>query len=131
MATKNILLVDDNEAWTILMKTMLENFGSGDIEILYAADGEEGVEKYEKMAEEGKKPDLVLMDIQLPNMKGNDATKAIIKKHTDANIFAFTMFPDKTHRELMENAGVKGFISKLPRARQLASDIIGALEHGG
>ena len=126
---KNLLLVDDNEAWNVLMKTMLEGFGLKDVIVSYAADGETGIEKYEEMVEEGKKPDLVLMDIQLPNMKGDDATKAIIKRDKDANIFAFTMFPDETHRELMENAGVNGFISKLPRAKQLASDIIGALRH--
>ena len=129
--SKNILLVDDNDAWNILMKTLLEDFGAEGVVVSYAASGEEGLKKYEEMEEEGKHPDLVLMDIQLPNMKGDKATKEIMKKHTHANIFAFTMFPDESHRELMENAGVNGFISKLPRAKQLAGDIIGAMEHGG
>jgi len=128
--TDSILLVDDNEAWSVLMKTMLKDFGLEDVDVTYAASGEEGVKKYEEMVDEGKTPELVLMDIQLPNMKGNEATKAIIKKHPDANIFAFTMFPDESHRKLMENAGVQGFISKLPRSRQLAGDIIGAMRHG-
>lgn len=128
--TKNILLVDDNEAWNVLMKTMLGDFGLKDVVVSYATSGEEGIKKYEDMEKEGKHPDLVLMDIQLPNIKGNDATKEILKKHRDANIFAFTMFPDESHRELMENAGVNGFISKLPGAKQLSSDIIGAIEHG-
>jgi len=131
MAIENLLLVDDNEAWNVLMKTMLEDFGLKDVVIFYAASGEEGIWKYEDMEKEGKHPDLVLMDIQLPNIKGDEATKMMMKKHKDANIFAFTMFPDKSHRELMENAGVKGFISKLPRVKQLASDIIGALKPDG
>jgi two-component system competent response regulator ComA len=129
--TKNILLVDDNEAWNVLMKTMLGDFGLKDVVVSYAASGEEGIKKYEDMEKEGKHPDLVLMDIQLPNIKGNEAAMMILKKHKHANIFAFSMFPDESHRELMENAGVNGFISKLPRAKQLSSDIIGALRHDG
>lgn len=131
MATKNILLVDDNDAWNVLMKTMLKDFGDEDVNIEYATSGEEGIKRYEEMEDKGKAPDLVLMDIQLPNIKGDEATREILKKHKDANIFAFTMFPDESHRELMENAGVNGFISKLARSKQLSSDIIGAIKHDG
>jgi len=124
--TKNIFLVDDNIVWSILTKDLLRDFGEEDVNIEYAKNGEEGIKKYEEM----EKVDLVMMDIRLPDISGAEANKKILEKHENANVFAFSMFPDKRHRDMMEEAGVHGFISKLPKAKQLSSDMIGALEYG-
>ena len=70
MSAKRILVVDDNDDVRYLLLLLLER--SGGYETLEAATGQEAMEK----AISGR-PDLILMDIRLPDISGVDATKAI------------------------------------------------------
>jgi two-component system cell cycle response regulator DivK len=67
--TKRILVVEDQEDLRGVLRTLLT--GSG-YEMIEAADGRAGVEK--AMSE---RPDLILMDIQMPVLNGYDATQQI------------------------------------------------------
>ena len=73
-----ILTVDD----AMYMRTMLKNIldGAG-YEIIEAADGSAGVATYE-----AEQPDLVLMDITMPEMDGITATKTILEKDPSAKV---------------------------------------------
>ncbi len=66
---RRILVVEDNETNLYLIRFMLQKSG---YEVIEAMDGETGVELAAK-----EKPDLILMDIQLPDIDGLEATKAI------------------------------------------------------
>jgi two-component system, cell cycle response regulator DivK len=70
MSASRILVVDDNDDVRYILLVLLER--SGGYETLEAATGQEAVEK----AISGR-PDLILMDIRLPDISGVDATKAI------------------------------------------------------
>ncbi len=72
---KRILVVEDNETNLYLIRFMLNKSG---YEVIEAMDGETGVELAAK-----EKPDLILMDIQLPDIDGLEATKTIRKFETD------------------------------------------------
>ena len=61
-AGKTVLLVEDSPTQALHFQTLLEEKG---VNVLWASDGESGVE----MAQE-QSPDLVVLDIQLPNMNG-------------------------------------------------------------
>ena len=67
--TKRILVVEDQEELRDVLRTLL--VGSG-YEMLEAADGQAGVAKVQS-----DRPDLILMDIQLPVLDGYDATRRI------------------------------------------------------
>ncbi|MES2769094.1 MAG: response regulator [Bdellovibrionota bacterium] len=103
---RKILLVEDNATNIAIMTEFLtdENF-----EILFAKDGEEAV----AVAESGK-PDLILMDINLPIMSGIDATKKIRSNPNtkDIPIIALTagIMPDQKKQAM--DAGCNDFHGK-------------------
>ena len=69
MMKKTILVIEDNEDNRRIMRDLLT---SGGYEVIEAVTGEEGV-----TAAEAYRPDLILMDVQLPGMDGYEATERI------------------------------------------------------
>ena len=100
----SILVVEDNADNMQLMHYLLKAFG---YEPLLARSGAEGI----RLARE-RRPDLVLMDVQMPEMDGYQATEAI-KSELDAcpviAVTAFAMVGDE--RRIMAR-GFDGYISK-------------------
>lgn len=108
-----ILIVEDNEKNRTLVKDVLEYHG---YEVIEAGDGLEGI----KISKEHK-PDLILMDIQMPAMSGYDAIK-IFKNNPetkDIKIIALTSFAMKGDREKILEAGADEYISKPIDTRSL------------
>jgi two-component system cell cycle response regulator DivK len=103
---KRILVVEDNETNLYLIRFMLEKNG---YEVIEARDGAAGVELAIK-----EKPDLILMDVQLPDIDGLEATKRI--RASEANgeipIVALTSFAMPGDREKALAAGCTGYIEK-------------------
>ena len=103
---KKILLVEDNETNMYIFNRILRKGGH---EVIPATSGEEGV----KMAIK-EKPDLILMDIQLTDMDGLEATKKIkeSKEGKDIPIVALTSYAMVGDREKALAAGCTGYIEK-------------------
>jgi two-component system, cell cycle response regulator DivK len=115
MAT--ILLIEDNEANTKLAGLLLRKAGHT---VLCAVDAETGV----AMAR-AKRPDLVLMDVQLPGMDGLAAT-ALLKSHADTAaipVIALTALAMKEDQERSELAGCDAYIAKPLRYQELYATI--------
>ena len=115
MAT--ILLIEDNEANTKLAGLLLRKAGHT---VLCAVDAETGV----AMAR-AQRPDLVLMDIQLPGMDGLAAT-ALLKAHADTAaipVLALTALAMKEDQEKSELAGCDAYIAKPLRYQELYATI--------
>ena len=105
----NILLVEDNKTNQMMMKIILEELGL-DIEI--ANDGLEAVEAYKK-----GQYDLILMDENMPNMNGIEATKEILnlsdkESNFQIPIIALTADAIDGARERYLEAGMKDYLSK-------------------
>ena len=103
---RRVLVVDDTEANIHLMRFILKENG---FEVIEARSGTEGV----KLAVQ-EKPDLVLMDIQLPDIDGLEVTKRIRASEADGNIpiIALTSYAMPGDRERILAAGCTGYISK-------------------
>ncbi len=103
---RRVLVVDDTEANIHLMRFILKENG---FEVIEARSGTEGV----KLAVQ-EKPDLILMDIQLPDIDGLEVTKRIRASEADGNIpiIALTSYAMPGDRERIMAAGCTGYISK-------------------
>lgn len=114
---KKILVVEDNEKNLYLMRFLLEHKG---YKVVDARDGLQGV----KMAEL-EKPDLILMDIQLPVLDGYKATKQIKanKEISDIPVVAITSFAMIGDREKTLKAGCDGYIEKPINPETLIAEI--------
>ena len=105
---KKVLIVEDNKINMLLAKTLVKR-AITDCVIFEAKDGNEAVELYKK-----HKPDLILMDIQMPNKNGYEATREIREMEGDLQvpIIAITagiMIGDK---EKCLNAGMDDYLPK-------------------
>ncbi|MBI5418676.1 MAG: response regulator [Deltaproteobacteria bacterium] len=110
---RKILVVEDVENNRILIRDLLAYYGYTVVE---AKNGSECVE----LAKE-ERPDLILMDLQMPVMDGFTAVK-ILKNDPgtrDIKIFGITSSAMKGDREKVMDAGFDGYISKPIDTRQL------------
>ncbi|MGV7225108.1 MAG: response regulator [Nitrospinales bacterium] len=106
MKTKTILVVEDNELNMKLVKGLIS---IGKYRMLQAPDAESGIQLIRE-----QRPDLVLMDIQLPGMDGLSATK-ILKEDPnlkDMPIVALTSYAMEGDKEKAMEAGCAGYIAK-------------------
>lgn len=103
---KRILIVEDNEHNMYLISFILEKNG---YETIKAVNGEEGFQLAIK-----EKPDIVIMDIQLPDINGLEVTKRIRASKVDGKIpiIAITSFAMSGDREKALEAGCTGYIEK-------------------
>ena len=103
---KRVLVVEDNENNMKLICLVLEKHG---YEPIQAFSGEEGVGK--AIAE---RPDLILMDIQLPDINGMEAVKHIrmVDDMQEVPIIAITSYAMAGDREKILNVGCDGYFEK-------------------
>jgi CheY-like chemotaxis protein len=110
---RRILIVEDNPQNRLLVKVVLEFHG---YEIMEAEDGQAGIEMAKKY-----KPDLILMDLQMPVMDGFTAGK-IIRGDPDTKeikMIAVTSFAMSGDKERIMEAGFDHYIPKPINTREL------------
>ena len=115
--TKRILVVEDTEDNRQIIRDLLTSAG---YEMIEAVDGEEGV----AMAAQHR-PDLILMDIQLPGLDGYEATRRIKAqpelKHIP--IIAVTSYALSGDEAKTREAGCDGYVAKPFSPRQLLAKV--------
>ena len=115
--TKRILVVEDQEDNRRIIRDLLTSAG---YELIEAQDGAEGV----RLAE-SERPDLILMDIQLPVLDGHEATRRI-KENPDLRhipLIVVTSYALSGDEQKATAAGSDGYVAKPFSPRQLLATI--------
>lgn len=124
MSQRRILVVEDNPKNLKLVRDVLTYSG---FEVIEATCGEDGV----RLAHE-ELPDLILMDLQLPGIDGNEALRQI--RSADENhvpVVAVTAFAMNEDRERAFDSGFDGYVEKPISVRALPQQVRDFLELGG
>lgn len=120
---KTVLLTDDNDDIVELMKLILANSG---YQLVVASDGQEAV----RICLE-KTPDLVLMDLNMPNMNGFEATKTLREKGFSNPIVVLTASESEQDRARAEQVGCDGYILKTMEMKDVKSTLDHFLSEAG
>jgi len=106
MSTITLILADDHVMVRSALRMLLE--AQSDMEIVGEAEnGREAVALVRSL-----QPDLVLMDVQMPEMNGIEATREIKKMGGKTAVLALTMYEDEQYFFEMLKAGASGYIPK-------------------
>ena len=127
MANETILIVEDNLLNRKLVEAILKPLG---YRLLTAVDGKEGIEVATR-----ERPDLILMDLQLPKVNGYDATEVLKSQPETAHItiVALTANAMADERERAMAAGCDGYITKPVDTRTFPGQVreyLDSLEEG-
>ena len=106
MKSPKIILVDDHRIFRQGIKNLIDIENIGNV-IGEAADGKEFIELLSE-----HKPDLVLMDIDMPKMNGLEATQKAIELMPDIRIIAITAYDKEDYLYSMIEMGAIGFLLK-------------------
>jgi signal transduction histidine kinase/CheY-like chemotaxis protein len=110
-----ILLVEDSADNQMLIQNYLRSSG---VELIKASDGEEGVEMAIR-----QRPDLILMDIQMPKLDGHDATKRLRGLGFSKPIVALTAHAMREERNKCFTSGCTDYLTK-PIKRDVLIEVI-------
>ena len=121
---KQIAIADDHILLRKGLASLVQNFGYA--VILEADNGRELLDKITK----GVLPDLVLMDINMPEMNGYDSTLWLKQNHPEIKVLALSMYDDETAIIRMLKNGAKGYILKDAEPGELHSAMESVLNKG-
>jgi two-component system cell cycle response regulator DivK len=124
VTTARVLVVEDNPLNLKLVRDVLQFAG---YEVVEASTGEEGVSLARQL-----RPDLVLMDLQLPGIDGSEALR-LIRSDPDTEhvpVVAVTAFAMKQDRDRTRSQGFDGYLSKPLSVRDLPAQVSAFLARG-
>lgn len=102
-----VLLVDDQVLFVESLRTVL-NIITDDFDIIGIANsGQEAIDWVEK-----EQPDLILMDVRMPEMDGVEAARQILERYKDIKIMMLTTYDDDEYVEEAMKFGVSGYMLK-------------------
>lgn len=112
-----VLITDDHQLFREGLVNLL--FSAPDIEVIaQAEDGKDAIEKAKHF-----KPDVILIDIAMPNMTGIEATKELKKQMPEIKVIGVSMHSDKQYVKGILEAGADGYLLKNCTYRQLTEAI--------
>jgi DNA-binding NarL/FixJ family response regulator len=117
MKQTTVLIVDDHRMMRDALVMILER--EKDITVVgQARDGREGAEKAAKL-----KPDVVTLDVAMPNLNGLDAARHIRRHSASTRILIITSYEEDLYIQHALEAGVDGYVTKHSAAETLAAAV--------
>ena len=122
-ATPNarVLIVDDQTLFRSGLARLLEEDPRVQV-IGQAVDGADAVKKTAAL-----KPDVVLMDIKMPNLDGIEATRKIMAEHPEVKVLVLTTFDADSYVLQALHAGASGYVLKNSQAEAIVSSILAVM----
>ncbi len=118
MTKKKVLIADDHALVREGIAAFLKH--CDEVEVIgEASDGFEAIEKTNKL-----RPEIVIMDINMPKLGGLETTLEIKKSHPDTKVLVLTQYEDREYIARFLKAGVSGYLLK----KAVGSDLITALK---
>jgi DNA-binding NarL/FixJ family response regulator len=109
--TISVFVVDDHEVVRRGLQAFLE--GEPDLEVVGDADGgTQALELLARLDEEGRRPDVVLMDLQMEPLDGIESTRQIRARYDDVEVVALTSFGEDERVHAALEAGASGYLLK-------------------
>jgi CheY-like chemotaxis protein len=122
---KRILLIDDEKDLCFFLKTNLEN--TGEFDVLVSNRGNKGIE-----LAQGEKPDLILLDILMPEMSGDEVAEILLENPVTAKIPIIFLTAMVTKEEIgdvmLKKRGGRNFIAKPVTTKEVVAAIKKVLE---
>jgi len=110
-----VLIADDQTLFREGIKDLLENEKVVEV-VGEAVDGQDVIRQAKKL-----KPDVILMDIKLPQVDGIAATRVIRKECPSTNVLILSSYEDEAHVMEAIQAGANGYLSKMLPASELVN----------
>lgn len=110
-APRRVLIIDDNRSAAETLATLIRLLGH---EVITAYDGVAGVQ-----AALAFRPELILLDLVMPNVDGFAVARALRNLSMNARIVALTAFTQPAFLEVADNAGFDSVVPKPATAEQL------------
>lgn len=124
MPDLRVLIVDDHAILRDGIRSLLER--QEDIQVV----GEAGDGRQALALAAALKPDLVLMDINMPDMNGLDATRLIVEQHPGIKVLILTQHDNHEYVNSLLHAGAAGYVLKRSGGRELLTAIRQVAFHG-
>ncbi len=111
------MLVDDHDMVRTGLKRLLEDFS--DLEVIAeASSGEEAI-----ILAESHQPDIALMDLNMPGIGGLEATRKLIRSHSELKIIIVTMHNEGIFPQRLLNIGAMGYVTKEASINEIVNAI--------
>ncbi len=121
----SVLLVDDQPVFRNVARSVLERDGECEV-IGEATDGAHAIALMAKL-----NPDIIVMDVQMGDMSGVEATRRILARHPQANVVLTSMGSDSEYPVLAREIGAKGFVPKRNLNVKMLRTLVGGGPSGG
>ncbi|MBT2604189.1 response regulator transcription factor [Bacillus sp. ISL-4] len=120
----SIIIIDDHQLFREGVKRILDFESSFDV----VAEGDDGSEAMDLV--ETHKPDVVIMDINMPNMNGVEATKMIVNRYPETKVTILSIHDDENYVQHALKTGAQGYLLKEMDADALI-DAVRVVAEGG
>lgn len=113
----SLMLVDDHPMWREILREVLEKSGVAKV-VAEAGDGQEAVDRARSV-----RPDVILMDIELPTMNGVEATRALAADRPGVKVLVLSSSQQRSQVLAAIEAGASGYLLKTANAEEVANAV--------
>ncbi|TMD88328.1 MAG: response regulator transcription factor [Chloroflexi bacterium] len=121
VAVARVLIADDQNLFRSGLARLLE----GDPRVHVVAQAVDGLDVVKKAA--SIKPDVVLMDLKMPNLDGIEATRRIVTEHPEIKVLILTTFETDSYVLQALRAGASGYVLKDSQVDAIVSSILAVI----